>query len=118
MAGGGRGRARQQLDAVTSEQRHVAFSQPQHGVDPEPGSTAWVVGCDGGQSGGEAGVDVVVACLDATPAAFRLFEFGAGDRVVGREPWETTGSGHVEQHAPGEHSVLHRGDGMGGGRGR
>ena len=47
----------QEVDAVTPEHRHVAFPQPQHGVDPEPGPAARVVGCGGGQSGGEAGVD-------------------------------------------------------------
>ena len=57
---------RQQLDAVTPEQRHVAFPQPQHGVDPEPGSA--VVGrrwYRPARSCGEAGVDEErVACLE------------------------------------------------------
>ena len=34
----------QQFDAVAPEQRHVTFPQPQHGVDPEPGSALGVVG--------------------------------------------------------------------------
>jgi hypothetical protein len=115
----------QQLDAVPSEQRHVTFPRPQHGVDPEPRPVIGVavvriaaVRISGarGKAGGEAGVDEErVACLDGEVCGvLGVFEFGAGDHMIGREPRETVAGGDVEQHAPGEDAVFQRGDGVGG----
>ena len=106
----------QQLDAVTSEQRHVTFPQPQHSVDPEPRPAidVAVVGIVAVRVVGLVARRVVrpVWTKSASPAwtvrsavcsacssSARVITWSAGSHGT------TAGSSDVEQHASGEDAV-------------